>query len=408
MIKKLRTKFIILSMTSLMGILLFIVVGMTVINYNSVVNEADKILSILSHNKGMFPDFAKDRERPLPPGMSPEIPYESRYFSVLLNESGNVIMTETSRIASVNPETAIEYARNVFYKNKDSGFVENYRYVCYGQGDAVRIIFLDCGRRLDSFKSFVFASVSMALAGFIIVFLIISFYAGKIIRPIAESYEKQKRFITDAGHEIKTPLAIISANIDVLKMELEDNECLDDISLQTERLTSLTNNLVYLARMEETMENNHKIEFPISDVVSDTTKSFKVLAQTQNKIFECEIEPMLSMIGNNKDITRLIILLMDNALKYSPKGGKISLFFGKRNKMLNLHVENTIENNISKESISCIFERFYRTDLSRNSEIGGHGIGLSIAKAIVSAHNGRIVASVRDESVFEIDVMFPI
>ena len=160
--------------------------------------------------------------------------------------------------------------------------------------------------------------------------------------------------------------------------------------------------------MEEAMENNHKIEFPISDVVSDTTKSFKVLAQTQNKIFECEIEPMLSMIGNNKDITRLIILLMDNALKYSPKGGKISLFFGKRNKMLNLHVENTIENNISKESISCIFERFYRTDLSRNSEIGGHGIGLSIAKAIVSAHNGRIVASVRDESVFEIDVMFPI
>lgn len=408
MIKRLKIKFIFLSMSSLFVLLFVIVAGMNLINYTSVCREADEILSIISQNKGVFPDFEENRGRPLPPNMSPELPYESRYFSVVLDDSGNVIYAETSRIFSVDTGTAIAYAQAVAKEGKTSGFLDNYRFVQSAEEDSVRITFLDYGRKLDSFYSFLFISIGISLAGLVIVFFVISFFAGKIIRPIAESYEKQKRFITDAGHEIKTPLTIIKANVDVLEMDTEDNECLEDIRQQAERLTSLTNDLVYLARMEESEDSLQMIEFPVSEVILETAMPFRTLAQTQEKEFVCEVQPMLSMKGSDKAIAQLVSILMDNALKYSPSGGAISLYFAKKNRALSLTVSNTSETVIEPESLPHVFDRFYRTDPSRNSGTGGHGIGLSVAKAIVTAHGGRILAHTPDGHSFQITVTLPI
>lgn len=408
MIKKLKTKFIILCMASLFVLLSVIVVGMNVITYRSMVEEADSVLEVLSQNKGKFPEMEGGKENQLPRNMSPEIPYESRYFSVLYNKSGEIIETDTSNIKSVDSEEAEIYAEEAVMKDQDNGFVGEFRYRKCEDKNSHRIIFLDCGRKINTFETFLVASIGMALIGFIIVFIVVFFCSGRIIRPLAESYEKQKRFITDAGHEIKTPLTIINANVDLLKMELEENECLTDIEQQTKRLTSLTNDLVYLARIEEAEDSLQMIEFPVSEIVYDMANSFKALAQTQEKEFACYIQPLLSMRGNDKSVEQLVSILLDNGLKYSPKGGKISVELVGKKKAICLSVSNTVEHTLQDQDINNVFDRFYRIDKSRNSETGGHGIGLSVAKAIVEAHGGRILASLKEEQIFEIVVTLPI
>ena len=343
----------------------------------------------------------------LPPNMSPETPYESRYFSVFLNEFGEIVNTETSKIASIDSETAAAYAQTVINKQSEQGFIDEYRYVVRAEPNGLRITFLDCGRNLAAFHNFLAASTGMALIGYVVVFFIVFFFAGRIIRPIAESYAKQKQFITDAGHEMKTPLTIISANADILEMEIGTNESLTDIQQQTERLKSLTNDLVMLTRMEESGDTMQKIAFPISEVVAEAAHPFRALALQQGKEFVCDIQPMLSLNGNDKAIQQLVSVLMDNALKYSPPGGTIALHLAKQNKAIYLSVFNTAETEINRESLSHVFDRFYRTDASRNSETGGHGIGLSIAKAIVTAHNGKIQATTQDGRSFQVTAIFP-
>ena len=408
MIRKLRIRFVILAMLSLLTLLVTIVTGMNILNYNSVAKEADAVLSVISQNKGAFPDFFENRGDRLPPNMSPEIPYESRFFSVLINGSGEAVHVETGQIISVDRDTAVEYAKKIAKSNSTNGFTDDFRYAKIFEGDNIRITFLDCGRSLDAYRNFLFISIGMASAGFIIVFFIIAFLSKKIIRPIAESYEKQKQFITDAGHEIKTPLTIINANVDIMKMDIGENECLEDIQQQAKRLTELTNDLVYLARMEESENSLQMIEFPVSEVIQETAMPFKALAQTQEKQFVCNVQPMLSMYGNGKAIQKLVSILMDNALKYSPAGGTVSLNFTRQNKNLILTVFNTAGTLVSPESLPFVFDRFYRTDPSRNSETGGYGIGLSVAKAIVTAHGGKISAYTQDGQSFQITATLPV
>lgn len=417
MIRKLKLKFILLSMTSLFVLLTVIIVGMNFINYRTVVAEADEILFLLSQNKGTFFGFENipnnKEQNPnhgnrLPKYMSPELPYESRYFSVLLSDEGEVIQRDVTRIASVNAETAAEYAERAMKKDDAEGFIEQFRFVKKTEDNMVRITFLDCGRKLDAAVSFLYTSCFMALAGFAIVFFVICFFAGRIIRPIAESYEKQKRFITDAGHEIKTPLTIINTNVDILEMEFGQNESFEDIHQQTKRLTNLTNQLVYLARMEETENAMTMVDFPVSDVVSEISEPFKVLAQSQNKKLVCDIQQELTVCGNDIAVGQLVSILLENALKYSPSESTILLTFLKQNRTAVLTVSNDTIHSIDSQNLDRVFDRFYRTDASRNSSTGGHGIGLSIAKAIVIKHGGKIAAYSKDGHSFKITVTLPL
>ena len=406
MIRKMKRKFIFLAMTAICVLLCLVVAGMNVINYSFVVEEADSTLELLSQNRGRFPDMKGDWFGPMPRPMSPELPYESRYFSVLLDHSGKVILTDTGKIAAVDSEAAARYGQKAFYSGDRSGFIGDFRYLRSAENTNHRIVFLDCGRKLDSFHTFLYASVGMTLAGIVAVFFVIFFASGRIVRPIAESYEKQKRFITDAGHELKTPLTIINANVDVLEMEQQGgNEFLEDIRQQTRRLTDLTNDLVLLARMEEAKTHLQKIDFPLSEIVSEAAQPFHVLAQTQSKSFSCHVQPMLTMNGNAKAIGQLVSLLMDNAVKYSPEGGSVELTLQQAGKNVCLTVTNTTEDPVTKEALSHVFDRFYRADASRSSQIGGHGIGLSVAQAIVHAHGGKLQVATQD-CVFRISATF--
>ena len=224
---------------------------------------------------------------------------------------------------------------------------------------------------------------------------------------VLESYEKQKRFITDAGHEIKTPVTIIDADAEVLAMDLGENEWLRDIQLQTKRLAALTKDLVFLSRMEEDRAPVAIIEFPISDLAEEMVRSFQALARTQEKTFTSRIKPMLSYKGDEKSLRQLLSILLDNALKYSEPGGTISLELGRQGKNLHLSVYNTCPV-MEREHLAHLFDRFYRTDSSRNSQTGGYGLGLSIAAAITAAHRGRISASTEDGHSLRITVTLPV
>ncbi len=410
MINKLKRKFIILSLTALLALLLVIVAGMNLINYNTVVNESDFVLSMISDNKGHFPDnlFQEDKKDFGMKPMSPEIPFESRFFTVEFDKNEKVVFADTLKITAVDEENAVLYAKKALNEKKKFGFIGDFRYIKSDSSNGIRITFLDCGRKLDAFKSFFVTSLTVSLFGYLIITIIIVFLSGKIIKPIAESYEKQKRFITDASHEIKTPLTIIGANVDVLEMEIGGNESLEDIKQQTDKLATLTNDLVYLSRMEESVNLPKMIDFPLSDIVSEAVNSFSPLAKSKNKTILANIQPMLTLKGDLKSIEKLVSILLENAFKYSPLNSEIVLNLTMKGKQIILSVENTTTKAVKKENLGNVFDRFYRTDESRNSENGGYGIGLSMAKAITSAHNGKISAFSKNENHFGITVRLPI
>lgn len=407
MIRKLKIKFVTLALTALFVLLAVIVAGMNLLNYRAVIDEADATLSVLSQNQGVFPNLEDGRPGGLPPGMSPEIPFQSRFFSVLISPSGEIIHADTSRVYAVDGQVAAQYAKNVFEKKKNCGFLEQYRYISTPERMDIRITFLDCGRELGLYRHFAIFSIAMSLLGYAVTAAAVCFFAGKFIQPVAQSYEKQKRFITDAGHEMRTPLTIISANVDVLKMDMGENECLEDIQRQTKRLTGLTNDLACLARMEEDGGSMQKIVFPASEIVLETAVPFQMLARTQNKTFSCRVQPMLSMYGNEKMIAQLVSILLDNAFKYSPESSRISLRFERQGRRLELAVGNLLSVPLSDENLRHVFDRFYRADPSRNSETAGYGIGLSMAQEIVRVHDGKMSVCSPDGNSFLITADFP-
>jgi len=405
MIQKIRIRFIAMAMTALFVLLAVIVTGMNVLNYKTIVQEADITLEIMAQNKGKFPKSKKHHKRP---NTTEETPYELRYFSVLLTDEGELLKVDTNQIEAVDDASAFQYATETLKNQSSNGFLGKYRFISVPEKKGIRITFLDCSREFFSFRNFLLSSILMALGGYCGFFFVILFFSNKITQPVTESYEKQRRFITDASHEIKTPLAIIQADVDVLEMEYGENEWLQGIQAQVKRLAGLTNDLVYLSRMEEPQADLPMIEFPFSDVVSETAQAFHAIAQSQGKQLHCHVEPMLSLTGNEKSIRQLVNILMDNAMKYSPEGGTIELKVYAQNRYLCFSLWNATTDPIEKQNLPHIFERFYRLDTSRNSQTGGYGIGLSVAKAIVATHNGKITATTPDGQSLLITVQFPL
>ena len=489
MIRKLKRRFIALAMASLVVLMTVIVAGMNIINYNTVINEADDKLAALSVNGGMLPFMQNDSfggmqddsdwASPQPgsdaydddlddwdddyddidastreglygrgkPFSSRDEAEETRFFSVLLTAEESVVRANTDRIYAVDDSAAAGYAKKALEAGGESGWVDEYRYAVTDEGTMTRITFLDCSTSLAQFRQFLRASIIMSLAGLLIIFGFICYFAGRIVKPVAESYDKQKRFITDAGHEIKTPLAIIKANIDVMRMDLEDieaagktiaagddardpqpdsagaeaaenavniseytaslSESLGDIDSQVDRLTSLTNDLVYLSRMEEAGNALTMTEIPVSDIVAETADSFEALAAERKKTLSIDVTPMLTMQGSSKEIEKLVSILTENALKYSPEGDEVKVSLRKEGKTVVLEVRNKAVDPLSDEDLAHVFDRFYRSDKSRNSASGGHDIGLSMASAIVAAHGGKIRARSGDGSEFIVTATMP-
>lgn len=411
MINKLKRKFLILGTVFMFILMSVLVLIMNLVNYREVVSETDAVIRMLSQpNMPFFIGqtlYDDDVNSFVPPGMSPEVPYESRFFIVSASSDGDLINSDLSRIICVDEESVMEYISAALKSSSDQGFIGNFRFSKSADENGLRIIFLDCGRKLDQFRSFLRISVIVGLCGCLVVFLAFVFTAGIIVAPIAESYEKQKRFISDAGHEIKTPLTIINANVDLLELDGEKEE-LTEIREQTVRLTGLTNDLIMLSKMEEAEHTIQKIDFPLSDLVSETAASFRAPATSRGLNFDADIAQGVSMNGAPDAIRRLISVLLENAVKYAPENGSVKLCMISQKKQSIISVENDTAERIAENDLAHIFDRFYRADASRNSSTGGHGIGLSIAKAIVEAHGGSISASSKTGNDFCVTAVLPL
>lgn len=412
MIKKLQRKFVAVAMLSLFIVLLIIIGTVNILNYGRMADDAQRTINILKENDGSFPkpDMMPGHGKDMFKGMSPEAPYESRYFSVLMDGSGNVSTIDTGKIAGTDTDEAAEYAIKVLECGRTSGFMGQYRFGVKDKDNGKLIIFLYCGRELSNFRAVLLISVGISFVGMLAVFLLLIFFSGRIVKPVSESYEKQKRFITDAGHEIKTPLTIIDADAELVGLDCGENEWLEDIRKQTKRLTALTNDLIYLAKMEEGQKSSTKIEFPLSDVVEETAESFRARAVNENKKLDIDIQPEITYCGDEKAIRQLVSILVDNAVKYSDGIKIISVKLegqggtSKLSKGFRLQVFNSCEH-IEPESVKHLFDRFYRAEQSRNSQTGGYGIGLSVAKAVVDAHKGKITADTADGKSLRITVV---
>lgn len=395
MIRKLRMKFIAISMASTMTVLFLIIGAINLLNYREMSTNADSILNLLIENEGRLPDDIYQSQRKKHTNISPETSFESRYFTVYIKNGTDSYDVDTDKIAAVDQEKAIVFARKINKEKENKGFISKYRYVREETSDGVNIYFLDCTKSMTSFQTFLVTSIFVSVFGVTAVFILVLLLSKKAIEPVAESYEKQKRFITDAGHEIKTPLTIIDADTTILEMEYGENEWLSDINIQTKRLAGLTNDLIYLSKMEEENTKATMIEFPFSDVTEEVAQSFQNLAKVQNKHFTMDIKPMITFKGDEKAIRQLISILLDNAVKYCEENGEIKVSVWKKGKNTMLSVYNTTKE-MKKENLDHLFDRFYRTDESRNSQTGGYGIGLSIAKAVTMAHKGKIQATSED------------
>lgn len=405
MIKKLRQKFILISMFSLTFVIAIIIGIINIHNYSSIVKRADEKLELIINNNGIFPREKDNKIMPPDNKMSPEAPFETRYFSVTFNNNGEVIKVNIDRIAAIDELSAESYATSLYNNSKTKGFFKNYRYQSKTRDTETLYVFIDCQHDLITFREFLYASLLFSLIGITTIFLLVFFSSKIILKPISESYEKQKHFITDASHELKTPLTVIDASADVLEMEVGENEWITSIKDQVTRLTKLTEDLLMLSRMNET---NRVIftDFSLSEVLEDSIKRFESVANSQGKTIETNIPNNISYNGEINMISQLFSILLDNALKYTNEKGLIKVSLSETEKNKKIVFYNTCEN-IEIGNHDYLLERFYRKDSSRNSNTGGHGIGLSIAKSIIDNHKGKINIKSDDGKSITITITLP-
>lgn len=395
MIKKLRLKFILISMLSLVIVLILIIGSINISNYQAITKKADETIKIIINNNGRypykFPDKHSNNEF-----TSPEAFYETRYFSVVINKQKEIIRIDLENVSVIDENNAYEYTLKILKKNKDKGFIDNYRYFKIDIDKySTMCIFLDCNRSLNIYYQFLQSSIMMSIIVIILVLALVILFSSIITAPLAKTYQKQKQFITNASHDLKTPLTIINGSCEILEYNDLNNEWIQTIKEQVAKLTSLTNKLVFLTKMDESANECQFEDFSLSETIEELIIPYQQLLDSQNKHFNYDIQPNIIYHGNEKMISEMITLLLDNALKYSNDLGNVDLQVQKSGRNIKIVLSNTADN-IPVGNLDKLFERFTRLDSSRNSDTGGHGIGLSVVKTIVETHKGKIKATSDD------------
>ncbi|RAI99272.1 phospho-acceptor domain-containing protein [Paenibacillus pabuli] len=272
----------------------------------------------------------------------------------------------------------------------------DWAYVVDPSSTGYMIVFMDVTAQQGILTNLIYTFAIVGLIMLIVIFFLSRYFANRSITPVKEAFEKQKQFIADASHELKTPLAIINTNTDVLLANREDTienqaKWLHYIKSETERMSGLTNDLLYLTQIDDARSSVIHAKFNMSDAVETIILTMEAVIFEKNISLDYSIEPQLMVHGNSEQIKQVILILLDNAVKYSRAKGSVNVSLKKQNNDVMLSVSNTGEG-IAPEHLDRIFDRFYRTDASRARKNGGHGLGLAIARSIVEQHKGEIYA----------------
>ena len=397
MIEKLQKRFIFITIVSLFIVLLVILGTINFFNIVKFENKSNELIDIIIQNDGILPrKFNKPKDipphnRPFKFDYSDETPYQTRYFYTKVYRN-NTVSIDIKNIASIGYLEAREISDKVLNSNKVSGYKGIYKFKVVSKFDYDFVVFLDCRQEIVVVTDFAILSFLVGFVALILFSILLITLSKKVIRPFIESSEKQKRFITDAGHELKTPISIVLANTEVIEIYNGESEWTKSIKNQINRLSDLIKGLLTLAKMDE---SNFKLEvekFSCSDVVNKLIENFYTLFDSKNIDVHFNVGENIEIIGNRSNFYNLISILLDNSVKYTNYRGHIKIFLVDKDNKIEFLILNSCDENL-KGDLEYLFDRFYRIDKSRSRESGGYGIGLSIAKSIVKAHKGKISAN---------------
>ena len=394
MIARLRKKFILASALSALLVFLVLFLLMFFVGRAQLNAAMDTLTDAIASNGGVFPGY--DDTAPPPSGRFPytgvitaESPFSTRFFTVWLDRNDRITRVNVDAVSSISEEQTREYAQAALAEGRERGWVSDYRYRFFDTAEGRAAVFVNGAmNRTLTYRFLWTTALVFAVCGLAIILLFV-LLSKRTVRPIADSYEKQKQFITDANHELKTPLTLILTDLDIVESELGQSEWLDDIRSEGERMGLLINELVTLARMDEEQARPVLSSFDLSAAILDTVSEFQPLAAERGKTLSAEVEPSLLYRGDEGMIRRLMSVLLDNAVKYCDPDGWIRVS-ASRSRHPVILVENSCRE-VDKLELDRLFDRFYRADKARTFS-GSFGIGLSIAKAITQNHHGDISA----------------
>ena len=391
MTKTLKRRFIIFTMTAVTCLLVFIVLAINSLNWMMLERESDTVLETLVDADGAFHKMDFDRPPPFFQPLDMDRMRASRFFTVRSDFSGNIMDVNIDQISAIDKETAKSYALEVLKTDDTSGRVHGYKFAVKQIGPGQLMFFMDTSEQSENFRMVLFASSAIAVLCWVILLIIVILLSGKVIRPVLVGMEKQKQFITNAGHEMKTPLAIIQSNNDTMVLIHGENKYNVHIRNQTKRLNVLMSNLLTLAKLDE------EIPLPtetvnISDVAGELLPAYTEDAQARNLRFTVQIEPDIVIQTNKDSFRQMLTVLLDNAIKYTPDSGSVRLSLARDGRHIQIIEENTCDPSLEPDP-ERLFERFYRGDAARTQkESSGYGIGLSAARAICENFGGKLTA----------------
>ena len=403
MFKSLRRKFITTAVGSVAVVIAILAIALNFINYYKLEERIDTTLEDASRSQALIKIFAEDGDDLVITKNSSSTTDYNGFSIAKVDDSGRIIKTYRDDTLIPNQDALQSKVIEALKEGKTSGFIGSYRFLKAETNVGNLILFLNCQRELDSQHSFEKNSLLISIGVIASVFVLIVLVSKRVIAPIQETYIKQKQFITGASHELKTPLAIISSNADVLEMMNGDSKWTQNIHNQVDRLTSLVNSLVVFSRMEE-KDTVERTRFDLTNALESRIEDFNELAHFQKKNIVTDIDSDLYYFGEEASIVQLMDILLENAIKYAPEDSGISVSLKKNRKYAILKVSNKAT--VQKGDLSKVFERFYRLDESRNSAIKGYGIGLSMAQLIAEKHKETIRAYAPEDGIFKIEVRF--
>ena len=412
MIKKLRLRFIISALLSILFVLSATIAAINVSNYMKTEKESGRILNMITEHEH------KDMQARMGiytsggsyggPGGRPrenDTRNSEHYFEVVFSNDGRIGFYDYSHIFTIEDEEAQNLAIEVFNGEKTQGKYGNLRYkketivdtTSFATLEFTYVSFVDMSERMNSFGEFVKNSLIISSVSFTVIAALIIISSHIVFKTSEESYRKQKAFITNASHELKTPLTIINTDVEILKMDHGENEWTDSISDQVRRLTSMTNQLVTLSRLDEDSMSNYPFTtLPLTAIAKESINAFAATFEKNGFKFTSNIDEDLTIKGNRYLINELFYIFMDNALKYAKPNGEINVSVKKNKNRVEINFDNDIEDD--EVDVNQLFERFYRSPHSNKKE--GSGIGLSIAKEIVDLHKAKISTSIKDNKIY--------
>ncbi len=381
MIKRLQHK-IVLIITLLLSIA---VVGlMLAINIMSQGQSNMRVRETLE--KASFEDFLTERSYDRISELSDRLllRFKLDYQNGIMRVDGNM------DFSNLNKEVMLTLINKAISSGQDFGYIDNIAFYVRPTYDGNMVVFTDASAEIHQNNNLLLTTSIIGLASVILFFLLSIALSFWLIRPVKETFDKQKRFISDASHELKTPLAVISANTDVLETEIGENKWLGYIRSESIRMSELVNELLYLARIDDKSGKMlNMAEIDLTDLVLTTALPFESRMFEEGKKFDVDAEENISCHGDISAIRHVLTILIDNAIKYSEDKGEIRVRLYRHGTKKIISVYNT-GIGIKKEKLDKVFERFYREDEARNSKSGGYGLGLAIASEVVERHHGTI------------------